>query len=46
VLIERGKKDEARKTLQAVLDAPFDPDWTPEDKDFKRKATEKLAALK
>jgi tetratricopeptide (TPR) repeat protein len=46
VLIERGKKDEARKTLQAVLDAPFDPDWTPEDKDFKRKATDKLAALK
>ena len=39
VLLERGKKDEARKTLQQVLDAPLDPDWTPEDKDFKSKAT-------
>jgi tetratricopeptide (TPR) repeat protein len=46
VLIDRGKKDEARKTLQAVLDAPLDPDWTPEDRDFKRKAEERLRALK
>ena len=42
VLIERGKKDDARRTLQAVLDAPLDPDWTPEDKDFKAKAQERL----
>ena len=46
VLIERGKKDDARKTLQQVLDAPLDPDWTPEDKDFKRKATDRLRSLK
>lgn len=46
VLIERGKKDDARKTLQQVLDAPLDPDWTPEDKDFKRKATDRLKTLK
>ena len=46
VLIERGKKDEARKTLQQVLDAPLDPDWTPEDKDFKRKAMDRLKSLK
>ena len=46
VLIERGKKDDARKTLQQVLDAPLDPDWTPEDKDFKRKATERLKTFK
>ena len=46
VLIERGKKDEARRTLQQVLDAPLDPDWTPEDKDFKRKAQDGLNKLK
>jgi tetratricopeptide (TPR) repeat protein len=46
VLIERGKKDEARKTLQQVLDAPLDPDWTPEDKDFKKKAEARLKTLK
>ncbi len=46
VLLERGKKDEARKTLQAVLDAPLDPDWTPEDRDFKRKAAERVNTLK
>lgn len=46
VLLERGKKDEARKTLQAVLDAPLDPDWTPEDQDFKRKAEARLKQLK
>jgi tetratricopeptide (TPR) repeat protein len=46
VLLERGKKDEARTTLQAVLDAPLDPDWTPEDKDFKRKAEDALKSLK
>ncbi len=45
VLIDRGKKDEARETLQRVLDAPLDPDWTPEDRDFKRKAREALAKL-
>ena len=46
VLIARGKKAEARQMLQAVLDAPFDPNWTPEDKDFKRKAQDRLDKLK
>lgn len=46
VLIERGKKDEARKVLQQTIDAPLDPDWSPEDRDFKRKAVEKLKAMK
>ena len=38
----RGRKDEARRLLQQVLDAPLDPDWTPEDQEFKAKAREKL----
>jgi len=45
IVEEAGRKDEARKLLQQVLDAPFDPDWTPEDRDFKRKAEAKLKAL-
>jgi len=46
VLLERGKKDEARKTLQQVLDAPLDPDWAPEDRGFKRKAEGLSAKIK
>jgi uncharacterized membrane protein len=42
-LIERGKKDEARATLEKLLAAPVDPDWAAEDRDFKRKAQDLLA---
>jgi tetratricopeptide (TPR) repeat protein len=45
-LIELGKKDEARTTLQKALDAPLDPNWTPEDKEFKQKAQTLLRNLK
>jgi tetratricopeptide (TPR) repeat protein len=37
-LLEMNRKDEARAELQKVIDAPLDPDWTPEDRDFKDKA--------
>jgi tetratricopeptide (TPR) repeat protein len=46
VLLERGKRDDARATLQRTLDAPLDPDWTPEDQDFKDKARARLAGLR
>jgi tetratricopeptide (TPR) repeat protein len=46
VLLDAGRKDEARTELQKVLDAPLDPDWTPEDQDFKDKARRALANLK
>jgi tetratricopeptide (TPR) repeat protein len=45
-LIEQNRNDEARKTLQQVLDAPLDPNWTPEDREFKQKARELLNTLK
>jgi tetratricopeptide (TPR) repeat protein len=45
VLLERDKDEEARQMLQRVLDAPLDPDWTPEDRDFKAKAKARLANL-
>lgn len=46
LLIATGRKDEGRAELQRVIDAPFDPDWTPEDQEFKAKARALLAAQK
>ena len=43
VLIDDGRKDAARTELQAVLDAPIDPEWAPEDREFKEKARALLA---
>ena len=46
LLLDDGRRDEARAELQRVLDAPIDPDWAPEDQDFKEKARSTLASLK
>ena len=45
-LADLGRKDEARKEYQAAIDAPFDPDWTPEDRRFKEQAKQILAKLR
>jgi tetratricopeptide (TPR) repeat protein len=45
-LAELGRKDEARKAYQAAIDAPFDPEWTPEDRRFKEQAKQLLAKLR
>jgi hypothetical protein len=37
-LLDMNRTAEAREALQKVIDAPLDPDWAPEDRDFKRKA--------
>jgi len=42
LLLDEGRKDEARAMLQRVLDAPIDPDWAPEDREFKEKAKQLL----
>jgi tetratricopeptide (TPR) repeat protein len=44
-LVDLGRKDEAKKALQAALAAPLDPDWTPEDRRFKKQAEQLLAKL-
>jgi tetratricopeptide (TPR) repeat protein len=44
-LEDMGRKDEARKEAQAALDAPLDPNWTPEDKRFKEQAKRLLRDL-
>lgn len=36
---------EAREEYQRVIDAPLDPDWTPEDREFKQKARTALEAM-
>ena len=46
LLLDDGRKNEARAELQKVLDAPLDPEWGPEDRDFKQKAAKLLATLK
>jgi tetratricopeptide (TPR) repeat protein len=40
--LDMDRPDDARRELQVVLDAPLDPDWTPEDREFKQKAAELL----
>lgn len=45
-LIELGKKDEARATLQKLIDAPVNPEWAPEDREFKAKAQQMKAGFR
>jgi TRAP transporter T-component len=45
-LLDMGRKPDARAELQKVLDAPLDPEWGPEDREFKDKAQRLLSTLK
>jgi hypothetical protein len=45
-LLDQHRRDEARAELQRVIDAPLDPDWGPEDREFKAKAKTKLAEMR
>lgn len=45
VMLKIGRQPEARAELNAVVDAPLDPDWAPEDREFKDKARQLLATL-
>ncbi|MEO7273366.1 MAG: TRAP transporter TatT component family protein [Vicinamibacterales bacterium] len=42
LLFDDHRPDDARAELQQVLDAPLDPDWAPEDREFKEKATRRI----
>ena len=46
LLLDEGRKTEARAELQKVLDATVDPEWKPEDEDFKGKARALLPRIK
>ena len=43
--LTQHKTAEARQRLQRIVDAPVEPDWAPEVRDFKRKAAERLRTL-
>jgi hypothetical protein len=45
-LFEMGRDADARAELQKVIDAPVDPGWGPEDREFKAKASARLAGVK
>jgi uncharacterized membrane protein len=45
-LIELKKQDEARSLLQKLLEAPTDPEWAPEDREFKEKARTLLTSVR
>jgi len=46
LFLDRNRTGAARTELQAVLDAPFDPEWAPEDQEFKEKAKQLLERLR
>jgi tetratricopeptide (TPR) repeat protein len=45
LMVDDGRRDDARAEAQLVLDAPINPEWAPEDQDFKAKARQMLAKL-
>jgi tetratricopeptide (TPR) repeat protein len=45
-LIELNRKDEARRELEAAIQAPQDPEWAPEDHVFREQARRLLATLR
>jgi tetratricopeptide (TPR) repeat protein len=45
VLSAGGKKEDAKRLLKETVEVPLDPEWAPEDREFKRLASEKLVQL-
>ncbi len=44
-LLEMDRVEEARARLEQVLATPLDPEWAPEDREFKAEAQELLETL-
>jgi tetratricopeptide (TPR) repeat protein len=44
-LIELGRKPEAKTLLEKLIAAPLDPEWAPEDREFKQKASVLIKTL-
>jgi tetratricopeptide (TPR) repeat protein len=45
-LLDMDRRNEARAELQKVLDAPLDPEWAPEDREWKARARALLASMR
>jgi len=46
LLIDKKKTAEASDLLRQILEAPLDPDWAPEDREFKSQATSTCKTLR
>lgn len=46
LLLDEGRKAEARTELETVLALPVNPEWAPEDAGYKRQARELLARIR
>jgi tetratricopeptide (TPR) repeat protein len=46
LFLDQGRKSEARAELQKVIDAPFKPEWAPEDDDYRARARALLPTIK
>jgi tetratricopeptide (TPR) repeat protein len=46
LLLDEGRKSEARPELQKVIDAPFKAEWAPEDDDYRARARALLATVR
>ncbi len=46
LLLDDGREDEARRALETVISVAVNPEWAPEDAEYKRRAHERLARLK
>jgi hypothetical protein len=44
--LDDGRTADGRRELRAVIDAAFDPDWAPEDREFKGQARRMLGRMK
>ena len=44
--LEMNRRDQARQEAQKVLELPVNPNWAPEDREFKQKATALLDRLR
>ena len=46
VYLEMDRPEDARREFEAVIAAPFTPDWTPEEREFKKQAEAQLKRLR
>ncbi|MGE4057121.1 MAG: TRAP transporter TatT component family protein, partial [Vicinamibacterales bacterium] len=45
LFLDDGRKADAREAFETAISAPINPEWAPEDEDYKRQARERLARL-
>ena len=46
VYLDMNRRDDARREFEAAISAPLDPDWIPEEREFKKQAEAHLSRLR